>query len=138
MTEAEFGRAWQALAKREGHRQGVPRVQIPPPPRIPAPKVMPMTAETKRVVEHVERAHGLKPGSLEGRDAKRDIAHPRQDAWRLVSILTGYGTMRIGHMFGRNHTTVRDGMIASRVRCELDTGARDRFDAIRSELEDGR
>lgn len=71
----------------------------------------------RAVVEAVAAEHRLPEAALFGRAKRRAVAHPRQQAWARIRALDGplgkpFSLARIGAWFGRDHSTVLDGVRA--------------------------
>lgn len=80
--------------------------------RSSAPKARPMPERARNIVHEVCDIYGLTFEEMLSDSHARRITHPRQQAfWRLNTV--GFSLKDIGRFFGgRDHTTVRHGVIA--------------------------
>lgn len=72
----------------------------------------------KDIVSNIAELHMVSVRELLGNDRARYVAHPRQDAYRLIKLETGWSLPRIGQMFDRDHTTILYGIRQSEKRAE--------------------
>lgn len=71
----------------------------------------------RQIAQQVAEEHGLTVAELRSGKIVRRIAHPRQKAFALTYATGRYSLPQIGRWYGgRNHTTVRTGIINHKAR----------------------
>ena len=73
------------------------------------------SARMSEIAARVAAAYRLSMAEIRGPFRQARIAHPRQEAMRIM-YEAGYSTPRIGRFFRRDHTTVLHGVRAARLR----------------------
>lgn len=99
-------------------RRPPPVVAPPPPPAIP---ITDKRAETRaaiaRVLAVVAEVTGASIGEMQGASQAYRISRPRQLAYELLRSKAGASLKTIGlHLGGKDHTSVRAGVIKTRMR----------------------
>ena len=70
----------------------------------------------ERVVTKVAIENGVTLAGLLSPKRDRRLAHPRQDAYRILNKEMGLSLSHIGTIFDRDHTTIMHGVKASEAR----------------------
>lgn len=76
------------------------------------------SARMSEIAARVAAAYKLSMAEIKGPFRQVRIAHPRQEAMRIM-YEAGYSAPRIGRFFKRDHTTVLHGVKAARLRAKI-------------------
>jgi chromosomal replication initiation ATPase DnaA len=71
---------------------------------------------SRRIIAEVARDHGITPDDIMGECRRPEFAWPRHEAMRQVYQETGLSFSAIGRIFGRDHTTVMNGVKRAQAR----------------------
>lgn len=74
--------------------------------------------EFQLILEDCADSTGLKVSQLLGRSRVKRIAHARQDCWRMIRDRLEWSYPKIGGKFGRDHSTVIEGVRKAKKRAE--------------------
>ena len=96
-------------------------------------------AITDRLIEIAAKLHGFEPEYVAHSPShERPLARVRHPIWFVLFESGGYTLERIGHLFGRDHSTVHSAISAVRKRIALDRDEAQYVGTLRAELENVR